>query len=70
MSEREARKFFFASGDASGVVSHRWRRPLPSKLRPVGTAWGSSGQWARLCVLYFGGAVGCDSDAFAAVKPG
>ena len=27
------------------------------------------GQWARLCVLYFGSAVRCDSDAFAAVKP-
>jgi hypothetical protein len=27
------------------------------------------GQWARLSVLYFGGAVRCDSDAFAAVKP-
>ena len=74
MSEREGRKFFFllqailaalflivgvalAIEAASGGLRHRARH-----------CYGDS-QWARLSVLYFGGAVRCDSDAFAAVKP-
>jgi hypothetical protein len=74
MSEREGRKFFFfASGDPTGVVPHRWRRPCHRScvrwVRHRARHCCGDGQWARLSVLYFGGAVRRDSDAFAAVKP-
>ena len=73
MSEREGRKFFFASGVPSGVVPHRWRRPCHRSCVRWVRHWAhhcyGDGQWARLSALYFGGAVRCDSDAFAAVKP-
>ena len=64
---------FFASGDPSGVVPHRWRRPCHRScvrwVRHRARHCYGDGQWARLSVLYFGGAVRSDSDAFAAAKP-
>jgi hypothetical protein len=74
MSEREGRKFFFLlQAFLAGlflIVGVAVAIEAASGGYGIGLVivYGD-GQWARLSVLYFGGAVRCDSDAFAAVKP-